>query len=197
MTGLLHSWLFIHSTFSTFLHRDGCVHIIHVNVSHNQQNTDSNLHKAHRQQARHGTAQRWTTQQEETTALSRRAARAEVEIGGCTQQSALGKQWMRQLISTEIRAIQTKNVSMHEGAHTLLLLNTTSLITRCQHTSELSHVWAQWVNQNMAAARAARPATAPTTGNLTGDLRHCMLCAWWSENWVECNCWCFIVVLAY
>ena len=51
-----------------------------------------------------------------------------------------------------------------EGAHALLSPNTTSLVTTTS-TSELSHVRAQRANQNMAAARAARPATAPTTGD--------------------------------
>ena len=50
--GLLHSRLLhIHGAFGAFIRRDGCVHIGHVDVSRNRQNTDSDLHKAHMQTA--------------------------------------------------------------------------------------------------------------------------------------------------
>ena len=76
--GLLHSRLLhIHSAFGAFIRRDSWS--AHVNVGCNRQNTSSDLQKAHRQQARHGTARRRTTRQ----LASSRAVEAEPkEIGG-------------------------------------------------------------------------------------------------------------------
>ena len=90
-TGLLDSRVFIHSAFGAFIHRVGCV-TSSMSISVAIGRTRASTCTKHTQQARHGTARGWTTRQEETTASSRKAAGAEVEIGGraaaiCTRQT--------------------------------------------------------------------------------------------------------------
>ena len=76
--GPLHSRLLhIHGAFGAFIRRDSWS--AHVDVGCNRQNTSGDLQKAHRQQARHGTARRRTTRQ---LASSRAVGAEPKEIGG-------------------------------------------------------------------------------------------------------------------
>ena len=77
VAGLLPSQLLFKGAFSTFIRRDS--YSAHIDVGCNRQNTSGDLQKAHRQQARHGTARKRTAQQ---LASSRAVGAEPKEIGG-------------------------------------------------------------------------------------------------------------------
>ena len=80
--GLLHSRLLFKGAFGAFIRRDS--YSAHIDVGCNRQNTGGDLQKAHRQQARHGTARRRTTRQ---LASSRAVGAEPKEIEGTTLKS--------------------------------------------------------------------------------------------------------------